>query len=70
MRATTAFNKMLEIPGAWVTGVTFTPNGIVVDIARRGRRLRCPCGWSTRARSTTARCVVAARMGAWLRWHG
>lgn len=49
MRATTAFNKMLAIPGANVTGVTFTPTGILVDIARRARRLRCPCGWSTRA---------------------
>ena len=49
MRATTAFNKMLKIPGAWVTGVTFTPDGIVVDLARRARRVRCPCGWSSRA---------------------
>ena len=49
MRATTAFNKMLAIPGAHVTGVVFTPTGIVVDLGRRAKRLRCPCGWSTRA---------------------
>lgn len=49
MRATTAFNKMLAIPGAHVTGVVFTPEGIVVDLGRRAKRLRCPCGWSTRA---------------------
>jgi transposase len=49
VRATTAFNKMLAIPGAHVTGVVFTPDGIVVDMARRAKRLRCPCGWSTRA---------------------
>lgn len=49
MRATTAFNKMLAIPGCHVTGVAFTPDGIVVDVGRRARRLRCPCGWSTRA---------------------
>lgn len=49
MRATTAFNKMLAISGAHVTAVTFTPEGIVVDLARRAKRLRCPCGWSTRA---------------------
>ncbi|MGH3505172.1 MAG: ISL3 family transposase, partial [Nocardioidaceae bacterium] len=49
MRATTAFNKMLAIPGAHVAAVTFTPDGIVVDLARRSKRLRCPCGWSTRA---------------------
>lgn len=49
MRATTAFNKMLNIPGATVAGISFTPPGIVVTVRRRGRRLRCPCGWSTRA---------------------
>jgi transposase len=49
VRATTAFNKMLAIPGADVTGVTFTPTGIVVSLRRRARRLRCPCGWSTAA---------------------
>jgi transposase len=49
VRATTAFNKVLAIPGAYVAGVTFTPTGIVVDLRRRARRLTCPCGWSTRA---------------------
>lgn len=49
MRATTAFNKMLAIPGANVAAVTFTPEGIVVDLAPRAKRVRCPCGWSTRA---------------------
>jgi transposase len=27
----------------------FTPTQIVVSLRRRSRRLRCPCGWSTRA---------------------
>jgi hypothetical protein len=49
VRATTAFNKMLAIPGAHVAAVTFNPDAIVVDLARRSKRLRCPCGWSTRA---------------------
>lgn len=49
MRVTTAFNKMLAIPGAWVAGVTFAPTGIVIGLHRRFRRLSCPCGWSTRA---------------------
>src|SRR4029453_9616391 len=40
---------MLAIPGADVAGVQFDPGGIVVVLRRRGRRLRCPCGWSTRA---------------------
>jgi transposase len=40
---------MLAIPGADVAGVQFSPAGIVVVLRRRGRRLRCPCGWSTRA---------------------
>ncbi len=33
MRVTTAFNKMLAIPGAWVAGVTFGPEGIVIGVA-------------------------------------
>ena len=49
MRATTAFNKMLAIPGAHVTGLRFTTEGVVVDLSRRAKRLTCPCGWSTRA---------------------
>jgi transposase len=49
VRATTACNKLLAIPGADVAGVQFDPRGIVVVLRRRGRRLRCPCGWSTRA---------------------
>ena len=51
MRVSTAFNKMLAVPGAWVASVTFTPEGVVVGLRRRFRRLSCPhCGWSTRAR--------------------
>ena len=47
MRVTTAFNKMLAVPGATVAGVAFTPEGVVVTLRRRSRRLRCPCGTST-----------------------
>ena len=49
MRATTAFNKMLAIEGASVRAVDFTCRGVEVTLRRRARRLRCPCGWSTRA---------------------
>lgn len=49
MRATTAFNKMLALPGAVVVGIDFTTDGIVVSLRRRAKRLSCPCGWSTRA---------------------
>jgi transposase len=50
VRVSTAFNKMLAIPGAWVASVTFTPTGIVVGLRRRTRRLRCPCGFQSRSR--------------------
>jgi transposase len=40
---------MLAIPSAWVTTVTFTPEGVVVGLRLRRRRLRCPCGFTTRA---------------------
>ena len=50
MRVSTAFNRMLAIPGASVAGVSFTPLGIVVTLRRRSRRLRCPtCGFTTGA---------------------
>ena len=44
MRVSTAFNKMLAIPGAWVREITFSPTGVVVELRRRARRLQCPCG--------------------------
>lgn len=44
VRVTTAFNKMLSIPGAWVSSVVFTPEGIVVGLRRRPGRPVCPCG--------------------------
>lgn len=49
MRVTTAFNRMLAIPGATVAAVAFTPAGVVVTLRRRARRLGCPCGYSTGA---------------------
>ena len=58
MRVSTAFNRMLAIPGAWVTGVTFSPDGVIVDLRLRARRLRCPCGVSVTGR-------YDARMRSW-----
>lgn len=49
MRVTTAFNRLLTLPGASVTGISFTDVGVIVSVRRTGRRLRCPCGFSTRA---------------------
>ena len=49
MRATTAFNKMLALPGASVTQVSFAPEGVIVSLRRRFRRLKCPCGFTMRA---------------------
>lgn len=49
MRVTTAFNKILAPAGAGVVGVAFSPEGIVVSVRRRCRRLVCPCGFTTMA---------------------
>jgi transposase len=49
VRVTTAFNRILSLPGASVVSVTFTPHGVVVGLRRRFRRLTCACGWSTHA---------------------
>jgi transposase len=51
VRVTTVFNKLLVLQGAFVRGVAFSPAGIVVDVAKRHRRNRCPrCTFSTRTR--------------------
>lgn len=50
MRVSTAFNRMLAIPGASVSTVEFGPTGVVVGLRRRSRKLRCPaCGHTTSA---------------------
>lgn len=50
MRITTVFNKLLALQGAWVRGVRFAPDAIVVTVARRGRRHHCGrCDFSTSA---------------------
>jgi transposase len=50
----TAFNRILQLPGASVHTVTFTDQGIVIGLRRR-RRLRCPCGTTTRVRYDSSR---------------
>lgn len=49
MRVTTAFNKMLAVPGASVASIVFAPEGVVVGLRRRRRRPICPCGWKGKA---------------------
>ena len=51
MRATTAFKRLLRLPGVRVSEVTFEAGRVVVDVRLRRQRLVCPhCGWSTAAR--------------------
>ncbi len=45
MRVTTAFNRLLALPGARVTDVSFTAEGVVVEVALHRRRAACSgCG--------------------------
>jgi len=45
MRVTTAFNRLLALPGARVTDVSFTEDGVVCEVALRRRRAACSsCG--------------------------
>ena len=54
MRVTTAFSRLLRLPGVWVRKVRFEPDVVVVEVALRRRRLVCPeCGYSTRFRKDT-----------------
>ena len=45
MRVSTAFNRMLRLPGAWVTDVAFSGEGVIVTVRLRRRSRVCSgCG--------------------------
>jgi transposase len=53
VRASTVFNRLLNLVGVWVTDVEFVNDDrvVYVDVRLRRRRLACPhCGWTTAAR--------------------
>lgn len=53
MRITAAFSRLLDLPGVWVRKVCFESDRVVVTVALRRRRLRCPkCEFSTRNRES------------------
>jgi transposase len=48
VRVCTAFNRILDLPGAAVVSVEFTDQGLVLGLRRsRRRKLACPCGLKT-----------------------
>jgi len=48
MRVTSAFSRLLVLPGVWVRSVCFEPDRVVVTVALRRSRLHCPrCSHST-----------------------
>lgn len=50
MRITTVFNKLVSLQGAFVGGVQFQQETVVLTVKRRGRRHHCPkCSFSTGA---------------------
>src|SRR6266540_2818635 len=64
VRVTTAFNRLLALPGTTVREVSFEPAQITVTVALRRRRLACAdCQYSTRARYDPARSTRAG--GTW-----
>jgi transposase len=53
VRVTSAFSRLLDLPGVWVRSVLFEPDRVVVTVALRRRRLVCPrCSYSTRHRES------------------
>jgi transposase len=53
MRVTSAFSRLLALPGVWVRSVSFEPDRVLVTVALRRRRLQCPrCSYSTRHRES------------------
>lgn len=54
MRVTTAFKRLMDLPGVTVTDVDFQPGKVVVTVKLRSGKLHCPtCGFTTRARYDT-----------------
>lgn len=49
MRACSAFKRILNLPGVQVRSVDFRSGEVVVGVALSSPRLRCPCGYTTRA---------------------
>ncbi len=53
MRVSTAFSRLLVLPGVWVRAVELDSARVVVTVALRAHRLRCPkCSYSTRHRES------------------
>lgn len=51
MRVTTAFKRLLDLPGITVSEVEFQRAVVVVTVRLRSRKLRCPrCAFTTKAR--------------------
>jgi transposase len=54
VRVTSAFSRLVRLPGVWVRKVRFRPDRVEVVVALRRRRLQCPrCEFTTRARADT-----------------
>ena len=54
MRATTAFCRLLRLPGIRVREVAFEPDRVAVTVSQRQRRLSCPdCSFTTASRYDT-----------------
>jgi transposase len=49
VRVSTAFNRLLQIPGAWVTDVVIGKGDVEVTLRPKTRLLCCPCGKQLRA---------------------
>ena len=48
MRVSSAFSRLLDLPGVWVRSVVFEPGQVIVTVALCRRRLVCPkCSYST-----------------------
>jgi transposase len=51
VRATTAFKRLMDLPGVTVSDVDFQRTKVVVTVRLRARSLRCPqCAFTTKAR--------------------
>lgn len=48
MRVTSAFNKLLGLPGTLVESVSFSNSAVIVGVRMTAKLLKCPCGHCSR----------------------
>ena len=66
MRVSTAFNRLLQIPGAWVTDVVIGDGDVEVTLRPRARLLTCRAGCCARGGLMTGGGAAGRHLSTWV----